>query len=260
MRKNNSHHGGLLFDSWNVRSRWEKNFFRYYTPLSGTFLPNEYFLKRAWLSTAGNFYNWLYFANSLSPQLSIVFPFVCFFQRQACLYKRKNSHLIELLLLFVAGITEEKINWCTLIWIIIWKPNLCLYGILAWIVFSEVLFKISRFLLYTHNLYRFRRTLTLLQQFNRQNWFCVVAKQLHTLQHFPFISGFPVSVSCFIGLFPIARKNLLVKIVEHNLEDASSDFMKQVFDSNTSLCFLSQSLSKFYGWTPFTFLHFSIDC
>ena len=91
-----------------------------------------------------------------------------------------------------------------MIWIIIWKPNICLYGVLTWLVFSEVLFKISGFLMYTQNLYRFRRNRS--QQFNRQNWFCVVTNQLLTLQHFPFISGFPVSVSCFIGLSSIARK------------------------------------------------------
>ena len=141
-----------------------------------------------------------------------------------------------------------------MIWIIIWKPNICLYGVLTWLVFSEVLFKISGFLICTHNLYRFRRNQS--QQFNRQNWFCLVTNQLLTLQHFPFISGFPVSVSCFIGLSSIARKKLLVKIVEHNLEDAISDVIKQVIHSNTSLYFYLNPSATSKAGLPLPF-HFS---
>ena len=191
----------------------------------------------------GKFLQLIVFRRQIIAPTKHSFSISLIFRMQACLYKRYNSDLIELLLLFVAGITEEKIYWCIVIWTIIWKPNICLYGVLTWLVFSEVLFKISGFLIYTHNFYRFRRNQS--QQFNRQNWFCLVTNQLLTLQHFAFISGFPVSVSCFIGLSSIARKKLLGKIVEHNLEDAISDVIKQVIHLNTSLYFLSQSLSNF---------------
>ena len=119
----------------------------------------------------------------MSLQQSIVLLLVFFSQIHDCHWKRKISDLIQFLLLLVAGITGEKIDWSILIWFIIWQSDSLLWFSYVISPFMVLCKKFPLFLIFIKCKGRiglFRKNVTVNTDFALIHFYCPLYKQFHS--------------------------------------------------------------------------------